>query len=210
MSVQTVVPVPDETFATPAPAGQLDRATAALRDNGFIVHVVDTAAEARELVTGLVPGDESVFTATSETLRLSGIAADLDESGRFTSVRAGAEDPKGDVQAVVRLGATAEYVVGSVHAVTEQGHLVIASASGSQLAPYASGARKVIWVAGAQKVVPDLETALRRARSYSLPREHQRLQAFGQSSFIGKILIIEREALPERAAVVLVREPIGF
>ncbi|SDJ19220.1 LUD domain-containing protein [Nonomuraea jiangxiensis] len=103
------------------------------------------------------------------------------------------------MQAVVRLGATAEYVVGSVHAVTEEGHLVIASASGSQLAPYASGARKVVWVAGAQKVVPDLETALRRVRSYSLPREHRRLQESGQSSFIGKILIVEREALPERA-----------
>ncbi|MBB5783186.1 LUD domain-containing protein [Nonomuraea jabiensis] len=171
---------------------------------------MDSVAEARELVTGLIPGDESVFTTSSETLRLSGIAADLDESGRFASVRAAAEDPKGDVQAVIRLGATAEYVVGSVHAVTEEGRLVIASASGSRLAPYASGARKVVWVAGAQKVVPDLETALRRVRSYSLPREHRRLQEFGQSSFIGKILIVEREALPERATVVLVREPIAF
>ncbi|MEV4583276.1 LUD domain-containing protein [Nonomuraea jabiensis] len=97
------------------------------------------------------------------------------------------------MQAVLRLGTTAEYVVGSEHAVTEEGHLVIASASGSRRAPYASGARKGVWVAGAQKVVPDLETALRRVRSYSLPREHQRLQEFGQSSFIGKILIVERE-----------------
>lgn len=208
MSVETLVP--DQTFAAPVLDGRLDRAAAALRENGFVVHVVDSVADARKLVGELVPGDQSVFTTSSETLRLSGIAADLDESGTYTSVRAGAELPENDVQAVLRLGATAEYVVGSVHAVTEEGHLVVASASGSQLAPYASGARKVIWVVGAQKVVPDLETGLRRVRTYSLPREHQRLQEIGQSSFIGKILIIEREALPERATVVLVREEIGF
>lgn len=159
MSVQTVVP--DETFATAAAAAQLDGATAALRENGYLVHVVDTVSEARGLVSGLLPRDESVFTASSETLRLSGIAADIDDSGEFNSVRAHADDPGGDVQAVIRLGAAPEVVVGSVHAVTEDGHLVVASASGSQLAPYASGARKVIWVVGAQKVVPDLEPARR-------------------------------------------------
>ncbi|MEW9553355.1 LUD domain-containing protein [Nonomuraea sp. NPDC050783] len=208
MSVQTVVP--DETFAAAAPPARVERAAAALRANGYLVHVVDTAAEARALVAGLLPRDEKVFTATSQTLRLSGIAADIDDSGDFASVRAQAGDLGDDVQAHIRLGATADVVVGSVHAVTEDGHLVVASASGSQLAPYASGAGRAIWVVGAQKVVPDLETALRRIRSYSLPREHLRLQEFGQSSFIGKILILEREALPERGTVVLVREPIGF
>jgi hypothetical protein len=98
-----------------------------------------------------------------------------------------------------------------VHAVTEDGSLIVASASGSQLAPYASGARKAIWVVGAQKVVPDLEAGLRRVRAYSLPREWRRLnEAYGRPSFIGKILILEREALPERGTVILVHEAIGF
>ncbi|MCG5216398.1 lactate utilization protein [Streptosporangium sp. KLBMP 9127] len=208
MSVQTLVP--DETFTIAAEPARLDRVTAALRENGYLVHVVDTAAEARRLVTGLLPRDAAVFTATSETLRQSGITADIDESGEFVSVRAQAGDLGDDVQARIRLGATPEVIVGSVHAVTEDGELVVTSASGSQLAPYASGARKAIWVVGAQKVVPDLETALRRIRAYSLPREHLRLQEIGQASFIGKILIMEREALPERGTVVLIREPIGF
>jgi hypothetical protein len=209
MSAQTIVA--DETFAVPADSARLDRAANALRENGFLVHVVDTVAEARALVAGLLPRDQAVFTASSETLRVSGIAADVDESGDFLSVRSLAGDLGSDVYARVRQGATAEVVVGSVHAVTEEGHLVVASASGSQFAPYASGARKVVWVVGAQKVVPDLETGLRRVRSYSLPRVHQRLEELGQGgSFIGKILIVEREAFPERATVVLVREEIGF
>lgn len=201
----------DESFAVPADEARLTRAASALRDNGYLVHLVDTVAEARGLVTGLLPRDETVFTATSETLRLSGIAADIDESGEFRSVRREAGDLSGgDVYDTIRLGATPDVVVGSVHAVTEDGRLVVASASGSQFAPYASGARRAIWVVGAQKVVPDLDTALRRLRGYSLPKEHERLAKYGQGSFIGRILILEREAFPERGTVVLIREAIGF
>lgn len=201
----------DETFAAPATADQLDRAAGALRGRGYLVHVVDTVADARALVAELLPRDTPVFTASSETLRLSGIAADIDESGEFQSVRGQAADPGDDVYARIRLGATADVVVGSVHAVTEDGYLVVASASGSQFGPYAAGARKAVWVVGAQKVVPDLPTGLRRVRAYSLPKEHDRLSTlYGQSSFIGKILILEREAMPERGIVVLVREAIGF
>jgi hypothetical protein len=207
----TEAPPIDETFATPAGVEQLERAAKALGEHGFAVHVVDTIAEARGLVMGLIPRDATVFTASSETLRQSGIAADIDETGQFRSVRRAAEDPGDEVLARIRLGATPDVVVGSVHAVTEDGYLVVASASGSQLAPYASGAAQAIWIVGAQKVVPDLETALRRVRTHSLPREWRRLhEASGRPSFIGKILILEREALPDRGVVVLIREPIGF
>jgi hypothetical protein len=201
----------DESFAEPAPGRRIDTAAAALRERNFTVYVADTVAEARKLVNDLLPDGRTVFTASSETLRLSGIAADVDESDRVVSVRRAAGDLRGDVDAQIRLGATPDVVVGSVHAVTEDGYLVAASASGSQLAPYASGARTAIWVVGAQKIVPDLPTALRRIRSYSLPMEWRRLHsAHGRGSFIGKILIAEREALPGRGTVILVREAIGF
>jgi hypothetical protein len=207
----TQAPAIDETFATAAGPQQLDRAAAALREHGYAVHVVDTVALARKLVADLVPRDAEVFTASSETLRQSGIATDIDESGDFRSVRARAGDLGGDVDAIIRLGATPDVVLGSVHAVTEDGFLIVASASGSQLAPYASGARQAIWVAGAQKVVPDLPAGLRRIRAYSLPKEWRRLNELaGQTSFIGKILILEREAIPGRGTVILVSEEIGF
>ncbi|MEB8338096.1 LUD domain-containing protein [Streptomyces endophyticus] len=209
MTVQA--PVVDETFAKPADEAQLDRAAEALRGNGFTVHIVDTVTDARELVLSLVPADESVFTASSETLRLTGITKAIDESGRFDSVRAAAGDLGDDPTAHIRLGATPDVVVGSVHAVSEDGVLLAGSASGSQLAPYASGARKAVWVVGAQKIVPDVATGLRRIRDYSLPKEWRRLhENYGQTSFIGKILILEREAFPDRGVVVLVRDSVGF
>lgn len=208
MTQDLTAPAVDDTFAVPAGEARLGRVAAALRERGHAVHLVDDPASARDLVPRLIPAGETVFTATSETLRQSGIAADLDATEH--SVRGNAAGADGDVHASIRLGALPDVVVGSVHAVTENGLLVAASASGSQLAPYASGAKRAIWVVGAQKVVPDLDAALRRIHTYSLPKEWRRLQRYGQSSFVGKILIVEREALPDRGTVVLIRRPIGF
>lgn len=203
---------PDPAYAHPVPEDRLQRAAEALRGNGFTVHVVDSPEEARLLVVGLVPPDRSVFTATSETLRLSGIAEEIDHSGRFDSVRKRQEgmDPKAQRDELRRMGAAPDYVLGSVHAVTEAGQLVIASATGSQLAPYAAGAARAIWVVGAQKVVPDLDAAFRRIEAYAYPLEDQRARvAYGVGSAIRKILVINGD-LPRRSTVVLIRDAIGY
>ena len=200
-------------FAVPAPEEQLELAAGALRGHGFTVHIVDDAAAARELVTGLLPTDRGIFTATSETLRECGLTDDIDRSGRFQSVRAeqAAWDLGDRIDDVRRTRSAPDVVVGSVHAVTEGGMLVTASASGSQLAPYASGAAQAVWVVGAQKVVPDLDTALQRIELYSYPMEDARAQqVYGVHSVISKILIINREVTPRRGTVVLVREALGF
>lgn len=105
---------------------------------------------------------------------------------------------------------TMDVVIGSVHAITEDGKAVIASASGSQLAPYVFGADQVIWVVGAQKIVPDLDAALDRIERHSLPLESQRLQeVYGMPSTIGKELIMHSER-PGRIHVLLLEEAIGF
>jgi len=88
---------------------------------------------------------------------------------------------------------------------------VVASASASQLGPYASTAGKVILVVGSQKIVTDLETALRRIREYVLPWEDAQVRkAMNIGSFVGKLLLIEREWIDGRMTVILVREPIGI
>ncbi len=202
----------DETFAVPAGDEQLSRAAKGLDERGYAAHVVDTVADARALVRELLPRDKAVFTSMSETLRISGLLADIDESGEFVSVRSQlAEVDPADMRTKITMGATPDVVLGSVHAVTEDGVLVAGSGTGSQLGPYAAGAEKAIWVVGGQKVVPDLETALRRVRTYSLPREHDRMRGLGyEGSVLGKLLIMEREFLTDRSTVVLIREEIGF
>jgi hypothetical protein len=110
-----------------------------------------------------------------------------------------------------RLGAAPDFMLGSVHAATETGSLITASMSGSQLGPYASGAGRVILVVGTQKIVPNLEEGLRRVEEYALPLEDARAQAaYGISSAINKVLIINREIVPDRITVVFVDEVLGF
>jgi hypothetical protein len=204
---------PATLFADPAPAPRLQRAADALTAHGFTTEILDDAAAARTRIKELIPPGASVFTGASETLRLSGIDADINTSGRYDAVRSRsrAMDRVRDLAEIWRLISTPDVIVGSVHAVTETGSLVVASASGSQLPGYAGGAARAIWIVGAQKVVPDLATALRRVEEHSLSLENVRAQAaYGQPSAINRLLILNAEPHPGRGIVLLLREAIGF
>ena len=205
--------IPATLFTDPAPEQRLERAAAALTAHGFAVEILDDAAAARARVKDLIPERASVFTGASETLRLSGIEEDINASGRYDAIRARSQAMHRATQLaeIWRLISTPDVIVGSVHAVTETGSLVIASASGSQLPGYAGGSRRAIWVVGAQKVVPDLSTALRRVEEHCLPLESDRaMKAYGKPSAINRLLILNTELEPGRGIVLLLREAIGF
>jgi len=151
--------------------------------------------------------------ASSHPWRLLGITEDVDKSGRYNSIRTKLAllDYKTQGREMNKLGAVPEYVLGSVHALTETGVSIIASATGSQLASYASGAAKVIWVVGSQKIVPTLENGMKRLEEYTFALEDARaLQAYGMHSSINKLLIVNRETTPGRITVVIVKENVGF
>jgi LUD domain len=201
------------SFAEPASAQRLERAAAALTAHGFTVEILDDAAAARTRIKDLIPEGASVFTAASETLRLSGIDADINTSGRYDAVksRAATKDRVVELAEIWRVMSTPDVIVGSVHAVTETGSLVVASASGSQLPGYAGGAARAIWIVGAQKVVSDLPAALCRVEDHCLPLESARVQAIsGQPSAVNRLLILNAEPNPGRGTVLLLREAIGF
>ena len=203
----------DNSFSRAASEEQIQRAATALRAHNITVEVVDTAADARAYVNSILPTDKGILTAASETVRLSGLGEDINDSGKYKSIRRELAklDPQTQRPEMIRLGATPDVIVGSVHAVTEDGRLIAGSASGSQLGPYSAGAGKVIWVVGSQKVVPDLEAGLRRLQEYSYPKEDIRARAaYGKGSFLAKILIINVDHPVGRSTLVLVREPIGF
>jgi len=207
------IPMSATHFADPAPAQSLQQAAAALTAHGFTAHILDDAAAARSRIKDLIPEGASVFTGSSETLRLSGIDEDINASGRYEAIkpRVWAMDLVADADEIRRLISSPDFVVGSVAALTETGSLVIASATGSQLPSYAGGAAHAIWVVGAQKVVPDLDTALRRVEEYALPRESARAQAiYGRPSAINRLLILNAELFPGRGTVLMLREAIGF
>jgi len=184
----------------------------ALEEHGFSVEVVDGLDAARAAVLARIPQGSSVMTNTSVTLQETGIEDAINNGGPYESARNKmfALDFATQAQAMKAIGGQPDYALGSVHAVTSEGTLVIASASGSQLASYAWGAANVIFVVGAQKLVPTLEAAHQRIYQHSLKLEDARAQAaYGQHSSVGKILEIHQE-LPGRIHIVLIRQPVGF
>ena len=184
----------------------------ALEEHGFSVELVDDLDAARQAVLARIPPGSSVMTNTSVTLAETGIADAINDGGPYDSARNKmfALDFATQAQQMKAIGGQPDYALGSVHAITRDGTLVIASASGSQLASYAWGAANVIFVAGAQKLVPTLEAAHERIYQHSLQLEDARaVAAYGQHSQVGKILEIHQE-LPGRIHIVLIRETVGF
>jgi len=206
----TVVP---GRFATLPDEHALQASVVALEEHGFSVQVVGDLDAARQAVLVRIPEGASVMTNASVTLAETGITGAINVAGgRWESARNKmfALDFASQAQEMKAIGGQPDYALGSVHAVTRDGTLVIASASGSQLASYAWGAANVIFVVSAQKLVPTLEAAYQRIYQHSLPLEDARAQAtYGQHSQVGKILEIHQE-LPGRIHIVLIRQRVGF
>lgn len=204
------------TITLPAPE-RLQRTMEAVKARGISVELVETKEAALARLQTLIPAGAVVMTGGSVTLTQIGFN-DLLITGNhpwrnFKADLLAEKDPV--KQSAMRLqGTLAEYYLGSVNAIAETGELVFASATGSQLPAYAFSSRNVIWVAGTQKITPTLENALRRVREYVLPMEDQRQKSVGNQSgsFIGRILIFEREPayLRRNLVLILVNEVLGF
>jgi LUD domain len=200
-------------FSRLASDEQIAEAAAALQRNGFTSVVVDSGEQARDAVRSIVPIGAEVFNNTSRTLEAIGVAEDIEGSGLYQSLRPRLYQMDREMQAreMRQLAATPDFVVGSVHAVTEEGSVLIASASGSQLGPLVSGAGHVILVIGGQKIVADVRTGLRRIHEYCFPLEDRRArEAYGVPSGVNNVLIINRAIAPNRISAVLVKQSFGF
>jgi hypothetical protein len=207
--------IPNPEFGVLAADATIARTVDALRDKGYAVHVAETGAAAKDLIVGLIPAGAEVSQGASTTLEQIGVTEALEEFGRFDNVRLRTRSmdrttPEG-IRAMRKLGVGPDWYVNSAHAVTEDGRIVVASNTGSQLAPLAFGAGEVIFAIGTQKIVPDLATAMRRLEEHTLPLEHGRMQGlYGINSEIKKILIINKEFRPSRFTIVLIKEHVGF
>ncbi|HEY8786490.1 MAG TPA: LUD domain-containing protein [Candidatus Limnocylindria bacterium] len=200
-------------FGVPADDARVSRTAAALEANGISVLRAADAADAKRIVLGLIPHGAQVHLGASRSLEQSGIADEIEKSGHYDPIRPRVRsmDRKTQAAEIRRLTSAPDVMLGSVHAVTETGSLVAASAGGSQLGPYVAGAGRVIFVVGTQKIVSDLDEAMRRIDEYTFPLEEARAQAaYGRHTGVNKVLIINRELLPGRITVVFVDEALGF
>ena len=207
----TVTPV--EEFAGLATNEKIERTSKALEAHGIHTLIAENGAEAKRLFFELVPEGAEVFLGASVTLEQTGIRDEVDKSGRFDALRPKMFAMNRETQGreIRKMISAPDYAAGSVHAVTEDGHVLIASNTGSQLGPYASGAGKVIWVVGAQKIVKDLNEGFRRIEEHVLPLEEAHMQElYKVGTAISKVLVYNREIRPNRVTMIIVKEELGF
>lgn len=192
----------------------LNKTIEALKLNGINSVVVENGEEAKEKVLEMIPAGAEVMNMTSVTADSIGLTEEILNSGKYDAVKNKLMkmDRKTQGLEMQRLGAAPEWAVGSVHAVTEDGKVVIGSNSGSQLPGYANGASHVVWIVGSQKIVKNLDEGIKRVYDYVLPLESERARvAYGvDGSFVSKMLIINRENTKDRITVIFVKEALGY
>jgi L-lactate utilization protein LutC len=200
-------------YMTPASEITIEQVARRIRERNIEVLIVKNGAEARQVVLERLPKGAEVHSGKSKTLQDSGIFDALMDQNQYNALRHQflKMDRKTQGREIRKLIAAPDFMLGSVQAITEDGILVVASATASQIGPYANTAGKVILVVGSQKIVPDIDTAFRRIREYVLPWEEVQVRkAVNMGTFVGKILIIEREWISDRMTLILVKEPIGI
>jgi len=191
----------------------INKTVEALKANGIEAIIVANQTEAKQKALELIPQGSEIMTMSSVTVDGIGLGAELNESGHFDPIRKkfAAMDQKTQKLEMNRLGAAMGYAIGSVHAVTQNGQVMIASASGSQLPAYAYAALNVIWVVGAQKIVANLDEGMKRIYEYVLPLEDVRaMKAYNMHSSVNKMLVINKEVFPGRIKMILIKEVLGY
>jgi LUD domain len=137
---QQVVANPDAAvspeFTELASGERIAKAAAALERNGIRPLLAAIGADARGLVGSLLVDGAEVYNNTSRTLEAIGVADDIERSGRYQPLRLRLYRMDREMQhrEMRTLAASPDNVVGSVHALTEGGSLLIASASAASRA----------------------------------------------------------------------------
>ncbi len=192
----------------------VDKTIKALGLNGINAIVVENGEEAKKKALEIIPEGAEVMNMTSVTADSIGLTDEILNSGKYDAVKNKLMkmDRNTDSLEMQKMGSAPEWAVGSVHAVTEDGKVVIGSNSGSQLPGYAYGAAHIVWIVGTQKIVKNLDEGVKRVYDHVLPLESERaIKAYGvDGSFVSKMLIINKENVKDRITLIFVKELLGY
>lgn len=203
-------------FKTLATSESILRTSAALIENHFEPIQVQSKEEALKKIREIIPDGASVMNGASETLREIGLIDVLkDKDHSWRNLHDGILEETDEVKQgrLRRESVISDYYIGSAHALTENGELVISSNSGSQLPHLAFTSPNIILVVGAQKIVPTLSDAFKRIEEHVIPLEDARMkEVYGFGTLHAKTLILRREnpAMGRKIYVIIVNETLGF
>jgi hypothetical protein len=194
----------------------IEKTVKALKEHNINSFVVENGKEAHEKVLELIPRGISVMNGSSRTLEQIGFIEHLKsgdhgwDNQHETILTEKDPAKQGELRKQALL---ADYYLGSAHAVTTEGQLIIASNTGSQLPHIAYSSTSIILIVGTQKITNNLDEGIKRLREYVVPLENENMmQKYGIGTQLNKILIIngENPMLGRNITIILVKEKLGF
>ena len=194
----------------------VQRAAEALLKRNFNAVVLSGGAEALAYIKKTIPKGASVMNGSSVTLEEIGFVDFLKAGAHeWTNLHAAilAEEDKEKRSHLRKQSVVSDYYLGSVHALTEGGEMVIASNTGSQQPHLVFTSPHLILVVSTKKIVPDLATAFDRLEKHVIPLEDEHMkQLYGSGTARNKTVILHGESpmMKRSVKVLLVNEKLGF
>ena len=130
-------------------------------------------AESREAALAkaleLIPEGSSVTMGGGMSVHEIGLVAALKE-GRYNFI----DREKMDRRAAMLAAYDADFFLSSANAMTEDGVIVNIDGNANRVSAIAYGPKKVLMIVGMNKICPDVDSAMKRARSVAAPANTQR------------------------------------
>lgn len=198
------------------------RLVAALESRNMEAYYVQTKEEAVAKALELIPQGSSIGMGGASSVKESGLY-DAIAAGNYEFWDRDKVSTAEEKEALARKSLDADYFLGSVNAMSEDGVFVNIDGNANRIAAYAYGPKNVLLIVGMNKVVKTAEDALARARNEAAPINAQRFGLETPCSVNGscanckseqciccQILVTRFSRLKNRFKIILVNEPLGF
>lgn len=139
------------------------------------MHLVDTGAEATEIVKGLIPAGASIMNPMSATVAQIGLLDVIKSNKEWNNLHVpilAETDPvkQADLR---RQSFGADYWISGINAITEEGDIIVVDGTGTRTGGWI-GAKNVVGITSAQKIVKDIAEAHERVDKFCTPLEGAR------------------------------------
>ena len=184
-----------------------------------------TAEAGRDAVLGLIPDGACVALTGSQTLEHIGVKPHLRANKEKYKLLDPYEPGITPAEGMARRkrGLTADVMVSSTNAVTEDGVLVNVDGMGNRVAAMMFGPEKVILAVGMNKVVEDVPAAMERLRRVARPMNNKRyglpnpcnetgfcVDCRAATRICNFFTLIEQSMNPSRLHIVLIGQDLGY
>ncbi len=188
----------------------------------YEVYLAENKEKCAELVKTLIPKTESISLGGSVTLDQMELVTMFRTEG-FKLLDRYAELSDAERTECFKRGLTADWLVTSSNAITEDGEIINVDGTGNRVAPLIYGTQNVLIVIGKNKIVPDVTAGLERIRRVA-PLNAKRLNRATPCVVDGVChncnskericnmtsIIHNGYRFPKRIKIILVNEALGY